>query len=187
MRWLRRSTTTRRGLSLIEVVVASAIFLGMTSVIFALFHQNQRASEKVFSNTDAGAQSLLVFEKVRSELRNARVVGVDSGGRLQYWVLRRVNGVPQVNSSGLADWLPGQPANPAVALLFSQDGLLWRSFQGQRQPLAPLGDDGSVQFLWNAGLHLVTVSGQVGQTDPHDSTRASLRSFNYTLHLSNNE
>lgn len=167
--------------------MASAIFLGMTSVIFALFHQNQRASEKVFSNTDAGAQALLVFEKVRAELRNARVVGVDSGGSLQYWVLRRVKGVPQVNSSGLADWLPGAPANPDVARLYVDKGVLWKSFQGTQQPLAPVGADGFVQFGWSPGLHLLALSGEVGQVDPHDATKSSVHRFHYTMHLSNNE
>lgn len=164
------------------------IFLGMMGVVFTLLRQNQRASEKVLSRSDATDEALLVFEKVRAEMRNLRVIGVDSSGRLEFWVLRRDSaGAPQLTPQGLADWLPGEPANPDVGWMYPSQGVLWKSFQGQVQPVAPLGPDGQVTFEWLPGLRTLTLSGQVGRRDDYEATRNSLQKFHYVVYLTNNE
>ncbi len=170
-------------------MVTAAIFMGMTTVVFALLFQNQRASEKVFSRTDATSEALLVFEKVRMEMRSGRVVGVDPSGRLQYWILRRLNGTgePQLTPKGLADWLPGDPADPDVATMYVNGGMLWKSFQGTTSRLAPVGRDGQITFNWSPGLRTLTLSGEVGHKDPFKVTRDSMQKFYYEIYLTNNE
>lgn len=179
--------TFRRGFSIPELLVSMVVFMGMMVVILTLLHQNRRAAQKVDSHTDSTAQAMLVFEKVRNEVHKGRVVGIDNG-TLEYWISRKSTaGVPMANSDGRVDWLPGEPANPDVARLYAQEGVLWRDFQGVRQPLAPLGPDGDVQFEWNPGFHMLTVIGQVGQTDAYEATRQSLHKFRYQMNLTNNE
>ncbi len=168
-------------------MVTAAIFMGMTTVVLVLMLQNQRASEKISSRTDATSEVLLVFEKVRLEMRSGRVVGVDPSGRLQYWILRRTNAGPQLTPRGLADWLPGDPADPDVATMYVNRGVLWKSFQGTTSPLAPVGPNGQIVFNWSPGLRTLTLSGELGQKDQFKVTRDSLQKFHFEIYLTNNE
>ncbi|MCE7873067.1 hypothetical protein DYH09_22180 [bacterium CPR1] len=168
-------------------MVTVGIFMGMTTVVLALMLQNQRASEKISSRTDATSEVLIVFEKVRQEMRSGRVVGVDPGGRLQYWILRRTNAGPQLTPQGLADWLPGFPADPDVATMFVNTGMLWKSFQGTTSRLAPVGPDGQIVFNWSPGLRTLTLTGDLGQKDPFNATRNSMQKFHLEIYLTNNE
>ena len=189
MNWLRRSTTTS-GTTLIELSVVATIFLGITTVLVTLMLQNQRASTKVSNHTDTTAQLLLVFEKIRNEVRHSRIIGTDTAtSGLKYWVYKAVNGIPQVTAAGSPDWLPGYPANPDVALLYSKPSkdALWRDFQGKGQRLAPMGLDGNLKFVWDAGNHTLTLIGGVGQKDAFDATRHNYQAFNYNVYLSNND
>lgn len=188
MSCLRQSTTTKsRGTTLIELMVACSIFLGMVSVLFALLLQNRRASQKASSHTDLTAQMMLVFEKVRNEMRGGRIIGLNAQGELLYWRCNMVDGVPQLTAQGKPDWLPGAPADPAVAELGVQNGILVREFQGIRQPLAPMGKDGHLQFTWNPGVNTLGLQGGVGQKDAHDTVRNNYSTFVYEVYLTNRE
>lgn len=183
------STTTRRqrGTTLIEMTVACTIFLAMTTVLFALLLQNRRASQKVSSHTDTSAQMMLVFERVRAEMRTGRIIGLSNTGALRYWRCRMVNGVPVLTATGKPDWMPGAPLDPDVAELSVQNGFLVRQFQGIRQTLAPVGKDGQLQFTWNAGINTLGLNGAVGQKDAYDPVRNNYQTFVYDIYLTNRE
>lgn len=180
-------TTRRRGTTLIELSVACTLFLGMTTVIFALLLQNRHASQKVSGHTDTSAEAMLVFEKVRNEMRCGRIVGLSPQGALLYWRCRTLDGVPQLNAQGKPDWLPGAPADPDVAELYVDHGILWRNFEGIKQHLAPVGKDGQLQFTWSPSAHTLTLAGGVGEKNAYDAVRNNYQSFIYQVHLMNRE
>jgi hypothetical protein len=170
------------------MTVACTIFLAMTTVLFALLLQNRRSSQKVSAHTDVSAQMMLVFEKVRNEMRTGRIIGLSAQGALRYWRCRvSSEGVPILTAVGKPDWLPGVPADPDVAELSVQKGVLVRQFQGVRQPLAPVGKDGTLQFTWNPGIHTLSLSGAVGQKDAQDMLRNNYQTFVYDVYLTNRE
>ena len=183
----RPPSTTTKGTTLIELTVACTIFLGMTTVLFALLMQNRRSSQKVSGHTDTSAQMMLVFEKVRNEMRGGRIVGLSAQGALRYWRCRMVDGIPQLTAMGQPDWLPGVPADPDVAELSVQNGVLVRQFQGIRQVLAPVGKDGQLQFTWNPGVHTLALTGAVGDKDASDTVRNNYQTFIYDVYLTNRE
>ena len=181
------TTTKRRGTTLIELSVACTLFLGMTTVLFALLLQNRQASQKVSNHSDTSAAAMLVFEKVRSEMRAGRIVGLSPQGALLYWRCRTIDGVPQLNAQGKPDWLPGAPADPDVAELYVDHGILWRNFEGLKQHLAPVGKDGQLQFTWNPSTHTLTLAGAVGEKDAYSAVRNNYQSFIYQVYLMNRE
>ena len=98
------STTTRRqrGTTLIEMTVACTIFLAMTTVLFALLLQNRRSAQKVSSHTDTSAQMMLVFERVRAEMRTGRIIGLSGQGRQSHHEIHHTtedSGAGQIASS----------------------------------------------------------------------------------------
>ncbi|MFN8612730.1 MAG: hypothetical protein U0931_34655 [Vulcanimicrobiota bacterium] len=179
--------TRRQGLSLLEMTVACSMFLAMVTVLFGLLTQNRRASVKASGHTDTTTEAMLVVERMRTELRTSRVVGVSPQGALLYWRARLQDGLPLLDAQGRIDWLPGAPADPDVAELIAARGFLRRTFQGTRQNLASLGPGGHLQFGWNAALSNLTLYGELGTADPQDPTRNNLQPFVYQLYLSNTE
>lgn len=168
-----------------------SIFMGMSLLLAQLLVQNQRASEKISAQSDLTATLMLVFEKVRNELKHSRVIGTDpDNGGLRYWIVRRdSNGLPLLTAAGLPDWLPGAPADPAEAELYLQanTGTIWKQFQGHAQPLVPLGDDAELQFSWSPSTQTVALSGVIGQGYAHDAARDNKQTFAYQISMSNNE
>ena len=174
-----------------EVIVASAIFMGMSLLLAHLLVQNQRASHKISEQSDVTATLMLVFEKVRNELKHSRVVGIDpDNGGLRYWIVERgANGLPVLTSNGLPNWQPGAPADPEVGILYlnAGTGTLWKEFRGAAQPLVPLGPDAELQFVLNPSNNTVVLSGVIGQRNQHDASRDNKMPFAYQICLSNNE
>ena len=163
----------------------------MSLVLVALLQQNQRASTQIVGQNDATAQMMLVFEKVRNEVRHSRIIGSDATtGGLNYWICRTSNGIPQVaNSAGQPDWLPGSPAVPDVALIYFRpgSGLVWRRFQGLETPLAPVGKDGSFQVSWKPETRTVNLVCTVGEKFVGDAARNNFTKFSYNIYVANNE
>ena len=190
MNWRPHFITTRQrpaaGTSLIEVLVACTIFLGMSTVLLSLLTQNTRASQKISNHSDTSSQMMMVYEKVRSELRHGRIIGA-AGGSLQYWICRVVSGTPQLTGQGSPDWLPGLPANPDVAAMSVRQGALWRDFEGQAQLLAQIGPDGTVNFTWDGATHKLELSGAVGQKDAYEAVRNNYQTFSFEIFMSNNQ
>ncbi|MCA9794389.1 MAG: hypothetical protein KC910_21425 [Candidatus Eremiobacteraeota bacterium] len=169
------------------MLVASTLFLGMATVMALLMRQNQMASQKAVGHTDVTGQMMMVFERIRGEMRAARVIGVNPSGGLEYWVARRDNGIPQFSPDGFPDWLPGAPADPDVALMHIVNGTLVRDFQGNRQPLARVGPDGAILFAWDQGNQTLMVVGAVGEKNSHRVQDNNYQSFRYFIHTGNNQ
>jgi len=174
-----------------ELLVSISIFMGMSLLLAQLLVQNQRASEKISSQSDLTATLMLVFEKVRNELKHSRVVGTDpDNGGLRYWIVKRDSaGLPKLTAAGLPDWLPGAPADPDEAQLYldTSTGIVWKQFQGARQPLVPLGEDAELQFAWNPSVQTVVLAGVIGKGNAHDAVRDNRQAFAYQICMSNNE
>lgn len=171
--------------------MAISIFMGMALLLAQLLVQNQRASEKISAQSDLTATLMLVFEKVRNELKHSRVVGTDpDNGGLRYWLVARDSrGLPKLTAAGFPDWLPGSPADPAEALLYLQanTGTIWKQFQGASQPLVPLGEDAELQFAWNPSTQTVVLAGVLGKGNAHDAVKDNRQAFAYQICMSNNE
>ncbi len=187
MCWKPPSITTRKGSTLVEVLVASTLFVAMAAVMALLMRQNQMASQKIIGQSDTTAAMMMVFERIRSELRGARVVGVNAAGGLEYWISRKVDGVVQITPEGLPDWIPGAPADPDVALIQVDNGILVRDFQGDRQPLVNMGPDGAIVFVWDVGHHTLMIVGAVGEKHDYRVEKNNYQSFRYYLQVGNNE
>ncbi len=150
---------------------------------------NQRASEKASANTDASAQVLLLFEKLRSELRRGRIVEC-SDSTLGYWIYDQENGLPQLGSGGhrLA-FLPRGQAEPDLAELTAEgtEGRLIRRFQNREDTLLKMGRDSHVKFSWSQNLQILRVEGQVGEKHESRVSLSSEKNFIFTVPLNNVE
>jgi hypothetical protein len=180
-------SSRHRGLTLLELMVASGIMLTMSLVMLTLLMQNQRSSRKAMGHSETSAQVAIVQDKLSSELRGCRVFGVSESGALQYWRCQMVDGIPQLDPQGRPNWLPGSPADPALAELSVQQGFLWRTFQGQRQVVAPVGPDGRVQFDWSPASNILTLEGNLGERHAYAADRNNIQAFRFQLCLSNME
>jgi type II secretory pathway pseudopilin PulG len=174
-------------MTLIELIVSMAIFLGLMSMVFALLYQNQRASEKSIGQADASAAVLLVFEKIRAEMRTGRVIANDSPGTLDYWIYERQDGLPIFGGVHGLVYLPGPNSDPDVAQLRLENGRLIREFQTKKSFLVPMGQQANISFQWNPGDHTLLVAGVVA--DPYDEPRTATlpREFRFLLSLNNVE
>jgi prepilin-type N-terminal cleavage/methylation domain-containing protein len=176
-------TTERRGVSLIETLVACSIFAVLTTAIVMILAQSRQAEQKLDTHSDSTQMGLVVVEKIKQEMRLSRVMGTD-GSRLDYWILRRSNGTLQLTAAGLPDYEPGAPDPPAVAQLFCSQGALFRQFQGIRQKLAAMGREGAIGFVHNPAQHTLKLHITVGE-DAHDKVKSNKIQLHYTVYLNN--
>lgn len=150
---------------------------------------NQRASEKAAANTDTSAQVLLLFEKLRSELRRGRIVEC-SESTLGYWIYDQENGLPQSGPGPhrLA-FLPRGEVEPALAEITAQDteGRLVRRFEGREDTLLKMGRDSLVKFSWTQSLQILRVEGSVGEKNESRTSLSSEKKFLFTVPLNNVE
>jgi type II secretory pathway pseudopilin PulG len=186
---IERSRRTRlSGLTLLEMLIATTIFMGLNGAVLALLHYNQKASEKATANADAGTQVLVLFEKLRLELRTGRIVEC-SEDTLGYWIYQRDTGLPVFGVPHRLAFLPGGGAPPDLAELTAvgMNGNLTRRFQGREEPLARVGQDGEVRFLWTPALQMLRVEGSVGERGRTQASRETLKEFRFTVPLNNIE
>lgn len=177
------------GFTLIEVLVAASIFIVLNGAIFALMGYNQSASEKASANIDAATRVLILFEKMRLELRNARVIDA-SDTELSYWIYEKDQGSPVFDSvNHRLSFLPGNGLAPDVAKLSlaGSDRHLLRTFQGEQQLLAALDKDGELHFAWASGPQRLRVFGQAGISGRKKSSLEAVKSFSFTFSLNNVE
>lgn len=176
------------GLTLIEMLVASTIFMALNGAVLALLHYNQKASEKATANAGASTQVLLVFEKVRLEMRTGRIVDC-TDDVLSYWIYVRDQGLPVPGTPHRLSFLPGGGAPPDTAELTAvgTNGALVRRFQGRQDLLTNIGPDGEVRFQWTPALQMLRVEGVVGQQGRTTASREALKTFRFTIPLNNIE
>lgn len=184
MLWQRPSTITKGslGFTLFEVAIASSLFLTMSVVLFALFQQTQRATNVAVESTDTTSKILLVFEKIRNETRGVRIIGSTNDEKLEYWKVRTVDGIPQLNALGRPDYEPGFPNAPDSAFLYLSGGKLMSDFQGSSRVLTRVGDRSVLVLSWNAASHDLTIAGRIES----DGTTQG-ENFVYKLYIGNNE
>lgn len=177
-----------RGLSLVEMLVAMTIFLALSGAVLGLMHYNQRASEKATANADTNTRLLVLFEKLRMELRRGRVVEC-SPDTLGYWIYRQVDALPVLGTPHRLEFLPGGGVPPDLAQLtaLNTEGRLVRRFQGREEPLAILGRDSVVTFEWEPAYQLLRAEGVVGEKNPARPTLESEKTFRFTIPLNNVE
>lgn len=183
----------RSGVTLVEMLVAVTVFLLLNGAVLAMLHYNQRAAEKATATADANTQALLVFEKIRQELRRGRVVEQSPDLlTLGYWLYQLDAGQPIFGGPHGLVFLPGlgQPPDLAEMTAVGAGGRLVRRFQGQEETLTRIGRDGEVKFEWEAGLQRLRVQGTVGEknaNNPASAARESVKTFRFTIPLNNIE
>ena len=193
----KRLSTTTRGLSLVEILVSSGIFLLLSTSLLALLSQNQKVSEKNIDSADSTSSLLLLVEKCRQELKSARVIGgtphstppsgvVGALESLDYWIYQRNGASPVFDTDGRLVFLPGVGSDPDVATIKLEGERLVRDFQGDKKMLVSLGRDGEIAFKWQPALKFVKVFGQL--ESPFNKTDVrQLRSFSFFVALNNVE
>lgn len=185
MNWRRPSTTTD-ALTLIEVLVACGLTVGVTLLMVLLLRQNHMARAKIETHTDASQMALISVEKIRMEMRRAKVISTTpTFDRLFYWVARVSGNSFVLTPIGQPDWLPGFPAAPDQAQMYVSQETLWRDFGGTHQRLSSLGKDGRVQFLYDPAAHSLRIYLTVGEAKPGDVSRTNRLDINFLVHLAN--
>lgn len=187
MNWRRPFITTeRRALSLAETLVAGALLVGLTGLLVLLLRQNSLARAKIETHTDASQMALISVEKIRMEMRRAKVIKTSpSGDRLTYWVAQVVNGNWALTPIGQPEWVPGFPAAPDLAEMYISRQTLWRDFQGQHQRLSQVGKDGLIKFQYDSAQHSLRVVLTVGEALATDMARSNRLNLNFLIHLAN--
>lgn len=132
---MRPYATAARGLTLVEVLVASTIFLVVTATILTALFFSQRSQRKHSQDEEAVRACLVVVEHLRQHLRVAVVESV-SADSLSYRVgLFNPDGTPQLAPGGEVLW-------SAPYTVFLRDDRVLREHQGVERQLAVLGAGG---------------------------------------------
>lgn len=181
-----RLSTGTRGLTLAEMLVTATLFLAISAAMGAMLFQTQRASEKTVATNDADSKVLLLFEKLRAELRKGRVIDNPVPEELHYWMYETENGMPKFTGPGDLEFL-STGGVPDIAEVTVENDNLVRTFQNEKSVLTSVGGEGQVSFNWLVGIQALVVEGQVG--DVHDSrtSLSSVKKFHFILALSNVE
>ena len=180
----RRSTTTKKpGFTLLEVAVASTLFLIMTGSLFGLFRQTQYATEAAIESTDKTSILLLLFEKTRSTLKGVRILGPTADKGLEFWKVRSVDGLPQLTGLGRPDYEPGAPAIPdSFFLTLEPNGNLVVNSSHDKRLLTRVGENSTLDFSWNSAAHLLKFSGEIRLNET-----AQPHKYLFQMYVSNNE
>lgn len=132
----------RRGGSLVEVLVTSAVFSMFLLALIGIYLASRGAYRKSDAQTDAYRQALVTVEQLRRELRGSGLdlpaVG-EEGTQLSYNVPQERNGLLVVDAGGKPVW-----AGQAVIRMDGER--LVRELGGRRRVLAHLGPGGSIAF-----------------------------------------
>ena len=181
-----RLSTDIRGLTLAEMLVTATLFLAISAAMGAMLFQTQRASEKAVATNDADSKALLLFEKLRAELRRGRVIDNPLPQELHYWIYETENGVPKFSAPGELVFL-STGGVPDIAEVTVENGNLVREFQDEKSILTGVGQEGQVSFNWLVGIQALVVEGQVGDAHESRTSLTSVKKFHFIMALSNVE
>lgn len=161
----------RKGATLVETLVACAVFIGLAVLVVSI----QLASKSAGRHSDLASEvyrsAMQAADRLRGEFRGARVEQIDLPGQAQitYWLPRVVDGVMQVLPTGEPDWLPGDPALPDRAVIsLAPGGWLQRDFEGSVRRLADLGPSGTIWFDMPTGSRVLTCKVHTHRVHPND-------------------
>ncbi len=161
----------RRGATLVETLVACAVFIGLTVLVVSIQIAGKSAGRRSDLGSEVYRSAMQAADRLRGEFRGARVEQIDlpSQASITYWLPRVVSGVMQVLPTGEPDWLPGDPAPPDRAVIsLAADGWLQRDFEGSVRRLANLGSTGTIWFDLPTGSRVLTCKVHAHRVDPND-------------------
>lgn len=178
---------SRRGVTLLETLVACALFAFLTGLIVTIQIASKNAARRSDLGNEVYRAAMLAAERLRQEFRGARVESVAAGGAsITYWLPRVQNGVLQVLPTGEPDWEPGDPAPPDRAVLsMAASGWLQRDFQGDVRRMAFLGPTGSIGFDLPTGSRVLTIRVNARHQHPNDPSVVSTYGVTLRFFLSN--
>jgi hypothetical protein len=133
------------GLSLAEVLISSAIFLGISLFVIVIARLGFRSETRGQTHTDAYRETLLAMEKIRSEIRSGIVINA-VGSTLSYLY------IPPPDPEGVPIDFTGHPEyrGPAFLELDGQKLMRRETKPGESTPqlsqLADLGEGGELEF-----------------------------------------
>lgn len=178
---------SRKGVTLLETLVACALFAFLTGLIVTIQIASKNAARRSDLGNEVYRAAMLAAERLRQEFRGARVESVAAGGTsITYWLPRIQNGVLQVLPTGEPDWEPGDPAPPDRAVLsMAASGWLQRDFQGNVRRMAFLGPTGSITFDLPTGSRVLTARVNARHQHPNDPSVVSTYAVTLRFFLGN--
>lgn len=166
----------RRGLTLIEVLVVSALFAGLALVLLAVYQVAVRAHAREDAQDATNRAAMLALEQVREGLRGCQVLEPNDPtapavGQTRFRYPRLdPNGLFQVDNRG-------EPVWAGLATLSSDEGgTLWlRPAEGEPRVLGRLGEGGGITFRLVEPLLLeIKLVAMRPHTDPIRRARSEL-------------
>lgn len=172
----------RRGLSLAEVLVAGAIFVGLAFLVLLIMTMGQRSHRLSETHSDAYRTALVALEKIRAEIRGGIVLSA-AGPRLEYKYIPRGEGV-------VLDFT-GHPIYAGPAVLRLDGTVIVREEQPGPDPadlevtqLVDLGEGGELEFEMESG-RVLRVRVRAVRPDPQDRERDIAYQQSLKIYLDN--
>ncbi len=141
----------RKGLTLLEVMVASSIFALMLLAVVTIEGTFRRSASQSARESEVYRAVRLAFEHLRAELEGAYVPPFTAGEELTYYPARRAGGRPVLGPSGIAE------SQPSCVLKVDEQGRLVRLQEGAARVLAFLGDGWACFEMTQDALLMVTL------------------------------
>ncbi len=166
----------RRGLTLVEVLVVSAVFIVLAFLLLAIYQVAVRAHLKEDAHDTTARATMLALEHVREELRGCQVLEPNDPTapaanqvRFRYPKLDET-GVFVVDNHGEPEW-----AGTATMATDADGNLVLTRSEAEPRTLARLGAGGGVTFrLAEALLLEVKVVAVRPDPDPSKSARSEI-------------
>ena len=177
----------RRALSLVEVMVASAIFMLASLALLASQRMSAHSASKIDSSSDTYRMAMLSLRRIEEELRGARigVLNPDKSDEISYKVLEMGSeGRPLVNELDQTSWIPRGAAYYRLRL-DAKKNLISTRQPGAR--LGFLGNAGRLEFSFPNDLetHLIQVKVHAEVTDTSGRALASPYDASVKIYLEN--
>lgn len=170
-----RRTGPGRGITLLETLIASAIFVVVLVVVILIHQTGQAAHEKVDVQSAAFRGTATAHEHLKRELRVSRVVDFSgTADRLRFTPPLLKDGEIELSDSGEIQY------QPEVGEIYTDAGgdLIRELPGGDRRVLAHLGQEGSVQFvLLQPDLLETTVRAIPDSDEPVSRSELTVRYF----------
>jgi hypothetical protein len=132
-----------KGLTLLEVMVAMAVFMTMSIFVALIYRTGSGAFQKTQSHSDVYRMAMLAVENLKRELHGAKIIEV-TASQVRYLVPVVENGHVKICDDGRITFEPSE-----VILSTNNDkGLVYivRTSDGDSRNLACLGERGAVTF-----------------------------------------
>jgi hypothetical protein len=171
----------RRGLSLVEVMVAIAIFMTISIFVALIYRTGTNAFQKSQIHSDVYRMAMLAFENLRKELHGAKVVEV-TASQVRYLVPMVENGHVKICDDGRISF----ELSEVLLSTVNEQGLIYlvRTSEGNSRHLACLGDRGAVSFSSQTD-RLLVVEVRAEQDSPGAKQKESSYQLTARFYLSN--